>query len=117
MPWIVETFIAEFLMQCNGIVIVLIVELWSTLQAMSIHTVPQMYYTYIFSTITASTRCNVADIIFVLDSSGSIGADNWQLVLNFTKSVALGFEIGPQNVQIGVNYYGNSAQVAFNLNT
>ena len=58
----------------------------------------------------------MADIIFVLDSSGSIGLDNWVKVLNFTKSIAGGFVIGPDEVQIGVAFYGNRARVAFNLN-
>ena len=61
-------------------------------------------------------RCNVADIVFALDSSGSIGIENWQKVLNFTKSIAGGFDIGPENVQIGVNYYSNAVSLAFHLN-
>ena len=65
---------------------------------------------------SAADRCNLADIVFVLDSSGSIGADNWVKVLNFTKSIAGGFIIGPEEVQIGAVYYGNRARVAFNLN-
>ena len=37
-------------------------------------------------------------------------------MLNFTQSIVQGFTIGPENVQIGLNYYGNSATLAFNLN-
>ena len=62
-------------------------------------------------------RCQLADIIFVLDSSGSIGKGNYELMLNFTKSIVSEFIIGPNNVQIGVNYYGNQARLAFQLNT
>lgn len=60
--------------------------------------------------------CDVADIVFSLDSSGSVGEADWLLVLNFTKSVVKGFTVGGKNVQIGVNYYGNNAALAFNLN-
>ena len=58
----------------------------------------------------------MADIVFSLDSSGSIGEEDWQLVLNFTKSVVRGFTVGYNNVQVGVNYYGNRATLAFHLN-
>ena len=69
-----------------------------------------------FSFYIENDRCNVADIVFALDSSGSIGIENWQKVLNFTKSIAGGFDIGPENVQIGVNYYSNAVSLAFHLN-
>ena len=61
--------------------------------------------------------CNFADIVFVLDSSGSIGLDNWMKVLNFTKSVASGFQLGSDSVQIGVITYANKARIQFYLNT
>ena len=55
--------------------------------------------------------------MFVLDSSGSIGIDNWLKVLNFTKSVAGDFQLGADAVQIGVITYGNRARTQFYLNT
>ena len=58
----------------------------------------------------------MADLVFVLDSSGSIGPENWARVLNFTQSIVSEFPIAPELVQIGVNYYGNGANLAFNLN-
>ena len=61
--------------------------------------------------------CNFADIVFVLDSSGSIGRENWIKVLNFTKSVASSFQLGSDSVQIGVITYANKAQIQFYLNT
>ena len=66
---------------------------------------------------TADDSCQLADIVFVLDSSGSIGLADWDRVLNFTKSIVSDFVIGSNNVHIGVNYYGNSAILAFNLDT
>jgi uncharacterized protein YegL len=38
---------------------------------------------------------NGADIVFVLDGSGSIGASNFQLILGFVKSAIDAFDVGP----------------------
>ena len=38
-------------------------------------------------------------------------------MLNFTKGIVNAFNVGPQNVRVGVNWYGNEADVAFHLNT
>lgn len=58
----------------------------------------------------------MVDIVFVLDSSGSIQINNWLLLLNFTKNVTDGFKIGPKHTQVGVVVYGNKARGVFNLN-
>lgn len=60
--------------------------------------------------------CDFVDIVFVLDSSGSIKIDNWRRLLSFTKNVTEGFKIGPANTQVGVVVYGNKAKGVFNLN-
>ena len=45
-------------------------------------------------------------MVFALDSSGSIGAENWQRVLNFTKDIIGNFSVlGSQGVQVGVFIY------------
>ena len=54
--------------------------------------------------------------MFLLDSSGSIGIDNWYKVLNFTQEIVNSFTIGPDNVQVGVAWYSNRASIAFHLN-
>ena len=55
--------------------------------------------------------------MFVVDSSGSIGIENWRIVLNFTRSIISAFDVGSDQVQFGMNFYGNKATTAFNLNT
>lgn len=65
----------------------------------------------------SSSACDVADMVFVLDSSGSIGSNNWVKVLEFVKSFITDVNIGPQNVQVGIVTYGNRASLQFNLNT
>ena len=51
-----------------------------------------------------------ADLVFVVDSSGSIregnpvdnSYDNWQLMLDFMSDLVARIPIGPNNFQIGV---------------
>ena len=64
-----------------------------------------------------SDTCTMADIIFVLDSSGSIGIEHWSQVLDFVKTVVRGFNIGPFAMQFGSVTFGNEATINFNLNT
>ena len=49
------------------------------------------------------------DIAFLLDSSGSIGVQNWQLMLNFVKEVAQRFTFSQNDVRIGIISFGNKA--------
>lgn len=69
-------------------------------------------------TCLSSPGCSVnADIIFVLDSSGSIGVANYIQVIEFTHNFAEGLEIGPMENQIGVILFSFSGSIALNLNT
>ena len=65
----------------------------------------------------AKVDCDVADLVFVLDSSGSIGIQNWYKITNFTANVINAFNIGRNNVRVGLIWYGNKADVAFYLDT
>ncbi|KAL3875072.1 hypothetical protein ACJMK2_038010 [Sinanodonta woodiana] len=57
-----------------------------------------------------------ADIVFVLDSSGSEGTTNFKKQLDFVRDFAYQFQIGPQNVQISVVTFGSHAKEEFPLN-
>jgi len=65
-------------------------------------------YTALFLCVTAC----VADIVFLLDNSASIrhneryGVNNWQLILDFVKSIIDAFVIGPQDTRIAVIDFG-----------
>ena len=54
----------------------------------------------------------VADIAFVIDNSGSIrdndvvGGNNWQLILDFVKSIIDVLTVGPQYTRIAVVDFG-----------
>lgn len=61
--------------------------------------------------------CNQTDIVFVLDSSGSIGFGHWGQVLEFFKFVVSNVPVGFYATRFGSVTYGNEATVDFYLNT
>ena len=57
------------------------------------------------------------DLVFVLDSSGSVGSSNFALVRNFVADVVVDtFEIGPDETQVGVITFSGIARTIFQLN-
>ena len=63
------------------------------------------------------TSCSSEDVVFVVDSSGSILLQNWQLILDFMKNMITDFTIGPNNVQVGVVSFSDNVRPEFQLNT
>ena len=63
--------------------------------------------------------CSIAgiDLMFVLDSSGSVGTSNFQVIRNFVNTFVNTLEIGPTRSQVGVIVFSSSANVQFRLNT
>lgn len=57
------------------------------------------------------------DLIYVLDSSGSIGIVNWGILLSFVQNVTALLDIGPNAARVGIVSYGNEANLQFDLNT
>lgn len=59
--------------------------------------------------------CDVAraDFLFVLDGSGSIGADNFVLMQDFVKDIVGSSNIGPDEVRVGVIRYSTDSTVQF----
>lgn len=57
----------------------------------------------------------MADLVFVLDSSGSLGKDNWEKVLKFVKGIVNHLDIGRLGTHVGVVSYGSSATLGFHL--
>ena len=51
-----------------------------------------------------------------MDASGSVGHSNFQKMKTFVRDIANSFEIGPNDVQIGVMSYGSSNTFHFYLN-
>jgi len=56
-----------------------------------------------------------ADIIFVLDSSGSVGQDNFYRVLNFTYEIIDGLDIDNGNFRVGVITFSDDSRIDIQL--
>ncbi len=80
-----------------------------------------LIYTQLLLHFLPHTVCEVFfDLIFVLDSSGSINnnhPDNYDQVLGFVHNFVSQLAIGPDANQVGVIIFGNQEQIVFNLST
>ncbi|XP_030013917.1 collagen alpha-6(VI) chain isoform X2 [Sphaeramia orbicularis] len=59
----------------------------------------------------------LADIVFIVDESGSIGTPNFQLVRTFLHSIVSGLEVSPTRVRVGIVMYNTQAKAQVYLNT
>ncbi|CAD5119952.1 DgyrCDS8533 [Dimorphilus gyrociliatus] len=66
--------------------------------------------------LVANEECTLADVVFVLDSSGSITLPNWQKILSFVQQTIADLNVGPHSTRIGLLTYGNRATIQFHLN-
>ena len=58
--------------------------------------------------------CNiVADVAFIVDSSGSIGRGNWVKMLDFIKEMVKAFNVGADKTHIAVVAFSSVAVVEF----
>ncbi|XP_051812864.1 collagen alpha-6(VI) chain-like isoform X1 [Acanthochromis polyacanthus] len=60
---------------------------------------------------------NVADIVFIVDESGSIGEANFQLMRTFLSSIISGLEVGLARVRLGIVTYNEMQTAQLYLNT
>ena len=58
----------------------------------------------------------MADVAFLVDSSGSIGKRNWGKMLDFLKEMVKAFNVGPNKTHIAVVAYSTGAKVEFQFN-
>lgn len=61
------------------------------------------------------TEASLADIVFLVDSSTSIGPQNFQKVKHFLHSVVSGLDISSDRVQVGLVQYSDNIYPAFQL--
>ncbi|XP_051944830.1 collagen alpha-4(VI) chain-like [Hippocampus zosterae] len=76
------------------------------------------HYTTTGSQVTGTGACvdaTVADVVFLVDSSGSIGNANFQEVREFLQNVVSGLNIGPDNVRVGLAQYNQNPVLEFSL--
>ena len=57
------------------------------------------------------------DLVFLLDSSGSIGSDNFVAMKQLVKNIASSLTIGPENTRVAVIVFESDVRLEFNLNT
>lgn len=57
----------------------------------------------------------MADIVFLVDGSSSIGINNFQEVRRFLRTVVAGLEIGPDKVRVGLAQYSSDVYQEFLL--
>ena len=58
---------------------------------------------------------NSLDIVIILDSSGSIGSSNFQLMKTYIVNMLSGFTIGSDDTRVGVIRYSTSASIVIPL--
>ena len=56
------------------------------------------------------------DVIFMLDASGSMGPDDFDMMLSLVKDIVVTMEIGASGAQVGLMQYSDDARVEFHLN-
>ncbi|XP_053084973.1 collagen alpha-6(VI) chain-like isoform X3 [Pangasianodon hypophthalmus] len=66
---------------------------------------------------TVCTQEALADIVFLVDSSWSIGTENFQKIRDFLFTLVNSFDVSPDKVQIGLVQYSNSPHTEFYLNS
>ncbi|XP_065813644.1 collagen alpha-6(VI) chain isoform X1 [Labrus bergylta] len=59
----------------------------------------------------------LADIVFIIDESGSIGTPNFQLVRAFLHSIVSGLDVGPKRVRVGIMSFADRPSALVHLNT
>ncbi|CAH1787965.1 unnamed protein product [Owenia fusiformis] len=57
----------------------------------------------------------LTDIVFMIDGSGSMGAENFTRVLDFVSSIVNGFNIGNEATMVGALTFSSGAEVNFQL--
>ena len=70
---------------------------------------------YVLFTGSGCLSGSLQDVVFVIDTSGSIGADNFQLIRQFTANVTAELIRKFQNTEVGVILFDSSAHIEFNL--
>lgn len=59
----------------------------------------------------------MADVVFLVDGSASIGLENFQQIREFLSSLVSVFEVAPDKVRIGLVQYSDTPRTEFLLNT
>ncbi|XP_053566419.1 collagen alpha-1(XII) chain isoform X2 [Bombina bombina] len=66
-----------------------------------------------------SPRCSisaVADVVFLVDGSWSVGRNNFKYILEFISSLVSAFDIAEDKTRVGVVQYSSDTRTEFNMN-
>ncbi|KAK3094138.1 hypothetical protein FSP39_024610 [Pinctada imbricata] len=74
------------------------------------------YLTVAYNCYKSGCGDDPADIVFILDSSGSVGTKNFKKMLNFVKSLVGEFVIGSTHTKVAVLTFGTHVYNQFHLN-
>lgn len=85
-------------------------------KAESLADLQRRYNTAVQSVRDDVCKSKVADIAFVLDSSGSIPPLSWVDTKNFVREVIRNFDVGPQAAQFGIITFSNGVAEEIRLN-
>ena len=75
---------------------------------------------YVICNTLVGSGCSgslVKDVVFVIDTSGSIGSSRFQLIKEFTANITTELISRSPNSAVGVILFANSAYIKFNLQT
>lgn len=70
-----------------------------------------------FTSFTDCKGANVADIVFIVDESGSITTPNFQLIRIFLHSIISGLDVNQTAVRVGIVTYHDTPTAHFYLDT
>ncbi|KAM5156748.1 collagen alpha-4(VI) chain-like [Mantella aurantiaca] len=66
---------------------------------------------------TVCKEANIADIVFIVDGSWSIGTENFKSMQNFLYTLINGFDVGQDKIRIGLIQYSDEPRTEFYLNS
>lgn len=67
--------------------------------------------------LSVCTQETVADIVFLVDGSASIGPQNFQQIREFLSFLVQNFEVARDRIRIGLVQYSDTPRTEFSLNT
>ena len=78
-----------------------------------------MHGYFMFLLFMPLTECdvNALELFFVTAESGSVGYSNYQIMKDFVYDIVNAFDVGPDDVQVGLMSYSSSYTFHFYLNT
>lgn len=58
----------------------------------------------------------IADLVFLVDGSWSVGRNNFKYILDFIVTLVSAFDIGEDKTRVGIVQYSTDTRTEFNLN-